>query len=90
MNEENNTVSTEIHYNWTGYQTGQQETMTVPLGGESQFVFAEVGHNDDGSLSLNVVSNGIGSKFDLTKFVGSIHTIIQHDYLEGQKQEREE
>lgn len=93
MNTENSTTETELHYSWVGYPRNlkkeDQSSKYLNLGGDSTFLHAEIVEFEDGSLALNVLSTGIDTKLDLTKFVGSLHTVVQQDYLESAKEERE-
>lgn len=91
MNEENSTVSNEVHYSWIGYPRNaqDQDEKTLHLGGDTQFVYAEVVHFEDGSMALNLKSTGLNNKYELMKFLESAHAIAQHDYLETAKENRE-
>lgn len=95
MNEENNqdenTVSTEVHYSWIGYPKNaqDQDQRILQLGGDTQFVHAEVVHYEDGSMALKLTSTGLNNKYELMKFLESVYSIAQHDYLETAKENRE-
>lgn len=91
MNEENSTVSNEVHYSWIGYPRNaqDQDEKTLNVGGDTQFVHAEVVHYEDGSMALKLISTGLNDKYELMKFLESVYVIAQHDYLETAKENRE-
>lgn len=94
MNEDQqNTTQADIHYSWVSYPQNapeeDQDERVLKLGGDSQFLNAELVTFDDGSMALNLLSTGLTTKLDLVSFLESVHTIARHDYLETEKQKRE-
>ena len=90
MNNENSTTS-PVHYQWRGHllESEEREEKTIVLGGEKTLICAEFAEDEDGTLSVKLVSNGPQTRHDLARLVNLLQAIVTHDAIESSREARD-
>ena len=80
--------TTPINYQWRGHlvDADHTEMKVLTLGGNNVTVCAEFIEEEDGSLTIDLVSNGPQTRHDLTRLVNLLQTVVTQDAIEADRE----
>ena len=82
--------TTPVRYEWKGHllEADEREEKVIELGGAQTLICAEFTEQEDGSLSIDLVSNGPQSRHSLTRLVNLLQSIVTQDAIEAEREQR--